>query len=181
MDPAEEKSSTLSDKPVAVTVKNEPENTLFAWRSPARPFKRRDKQFYATIIIIASIVGFILFLTEGFMPVILLISLIFLYYILNTVQPEEIEYSITNKGIKVVDKKTEWNALGRFWFSRRFDSDLLILETAALPGRMEVVIKKEDKETIKKTLSPYLTEEEVPPSALDKAANWFAEKLPGAK
>jgi len=40
------------------------------------------------------------------------------------------------------------------------------------------VINQEDKERIRKTLSSYVVEEEAPPSYLDKAANWFAKKLP---
>ncbi len=44
---------------------------------------------------------------------------------------------------------------------------------------MEVVIKPEIKETLKKEISAYLPFEEVPASGLDKLTNWFAAKLPG--
>lgn len=154
------------------------EKDLLVWTAPSRPFKRRDKQFYLTTISIAGIVCLILFLAEGAMPVILIISLIFLYYVLSTVEPEKIEYKITNKGIKVGDKRTIWQFLGRFWFSQRHDSLLLILETGFLPGRMELVINSEIKENIKNILKDYLVEEEIPPSNLDKVINWFSKKLP---
>ena len=113
------------------------------------------------------------------MPVILLVSLIFLFYILSTIEPEKIKYIITNMGIKVADKKTAWSFLGRFWFSRRFDSELLIIEAFAFPGRMELVFETKDKERIRKILSNHLVEEEIPPSWLDKTALWFSKKLPG--
>lgn len=176
-------NSTLPEdkikEPMEVTVKKEPEKELFSWTAPARPFKRRNREFYVTIIAITVIVGLILLLTEGFMPVILLISLIFLFYILNTVEPENIQYKITNKGIKVADKKTQWELLTNFWFTKRHDNDLLVFGTFSLPGRMELVINEGDKETLKTIISGFITEEEIPPSGLDKAANWFAKKLPG--
>ena len=167
------------NKPMEVTVKKEPEKEIFSWVAPARPFKRRNREFYVTIVAITVIVGLILLLTEGFMPVILLISLIFLFYILNTVEPEKIEYKITNKGIKVADKKTQWEVLTNFWITRRHDNHLLVFGTYVLPGRMELVINEPDKENLKKIISEFVTEEEIPPSGLDKAANWFAKKLPG--
>jgi uncharacterized membrane protein len=154
------------------------EKDLITWVAPARPFKRRDKQFYLTTVSIAGIVCLILFLAEGAMPVILIISLIFLYYVMSTVEPENIEYKITNKGIKVLGSRTEWANLGRFWFSKRNDSDLLVFETNFLPNRMELVIKPENKDEIKKIISDYLVFEVISPSNLDKAIDWFSKKLP---
>jgi uncharacterized membrane protein len=171
-------SQTAENSPLKENSKPELEKDLITWIAPSRPFKRRDKQFYLTAISIAGIVCLILFLAEGAMPVILIISLIFLYYVMSTVEPENIEYKITNKGIKVGGSKTEWQYLGRFWFSKRYDTELLILETSFLPNRMEVVIKSETKEEIKKVLKNYLSEEEIPPSNLDKVINWFSNKLP---
>lgn len=168
----EEVKSTLKES------RPELEKDLVIWIAPARPFKRRDKQFYLTIISIAGLVSLIIFLAEGVMPVILIVSLIFLYYVMSTVQPENIEYKITNKGIKIAGKRTGWESFGRFWFGKRHDSELLIFETFAVPGRIELVIDSDYKEKIKKTLSEYLTEEEISPSILDKAIDWFSKKLP---
>ena len=42
---------------------------------------------------------------------------------------------------------------------------------------MELTINKIDKEKIKKALSLYLTEEEVPPARIDKVTSWFSDKL----
>lgn len=163
------------------TLKQEPETNLVSWTAPARPFKRRDRKFYTTIIAIAALCGLVLFLIEGFLPVILIISIVFLFYILSTVEPEEIEYKITNKGIKIGNTRTDWKLLGRFWFTKRFDNELLTIETGVFPGRLELIIKPELKEEIEKKIGEYLTHEEIPPSSLDKAANWFSEKLPGLK
>ena len=154
------------------------EKDLITWTAPARPFKRRDKQFYVTTISIAAMICLILFLAEGAMPVILIISLIFLYYVMSTVSPEVLEYKITNKGIKIGGKLTEWQNLGRFWFRKRYDSDLLVFETRVIPNRMEFVVKPEIKADIEKILKEYLVEEEISPSNLDKIVDWFGKKLP---
>lgn len=172
MSPAEEKEKQEKE------IKVEPEKDLVSWTAPARPFKRRNKEFYVTIIAISALVGLILFLVEGFMPVLLIISLVFLYYVLSTVEPQNIEYKITNKGIKIADKRTDWDFIKRFWFTRRYDNNLLIFEIASLPGRLEIVIDDEKKEEIKKNLLKYVPEEKTPPSSLDKAANWFSKRLP---
>ena len=174
-----EKQEAEDARPTPVTIARESERDLVTWTAASRPFKRRDREFYVTIIAIAGIVGLVLFLIEGFMPVVLIVSLVFLFYVLSTVEPEKIEYKITNKGVKVVGKRTDWQVMVRFWFSRRFDNELLVIETLGLPGRMELVIDSQDKDKIKKALSAYLLEEEAPPSYLDRAANWFAKKLPG--
>ncbi|MFZ5932740.1 MAG: hypothetical protein ACOYT7_01535 [Patescibacteria group bacterium] len=167
------------EEPRPVVVRREPEKDLIIWTAPARPFKRRDREFYITVIAIAGIVGLILFLVEGFMPVILIVSLVFLFYVMNTVPPENIEYKVTNKGVKVAGKRTDWINLNRFWFSRRFDNELLVFESFTLPGRLELVVESKDKEELRKAITPYLPEEEVSPSYLDKAANWFSAKMPG--
>jgi hypothetical protein len=171
--------STLNDEPQAVVVRREPEKDLVTWTAPSRPFKRRDRQFYVTTFAIAGIVSLILFLAEGIMPVLLIISLVFLYYVLSTVEPENIEYKITSKGVKVLGKLTVWGLFDRFWFGKRFDSDLLILETSNLPGRVEMVIKSDIKDSLKKEISAFIPHEETPASNLDKLTGWFAGKLPG--
>ena len=182
-DEKEHKESTLkeeeSTEPRPVVVKQEPERELVSWKAAARPFKRRDRHFYITVIAMALIVGVVLFFIEGVMPVVLIIALVFLFYVLSTVEPEEIEYAVSNKGVKVAGKKTDYISLGRFWFRHQYDSELLVIEAANLVGRIELVIDKDKKTEIKKALSSHLNEEEIPPAYLDKAANWFADKLPG--
>lgn len=185
MDPAkdqkESSGSTLNSEPQAVVVRREPERELLTWIAPARPFKRRDRQFYTTVFAIAGIISLILFLAEGIMPVILIVALVFLYYVLSTVPPENIEYKITSKGVKIAGKLTEWQAMSRFWFGERSGSEILIFETFLMPGRIEVMITPEIKDSLKREISAYLPFEEIPASGLDKVTNWIAQKLPGNK
>jgi hypothetical protein len=176
-----DKGVKTEEKPEEVEsrVADEPEKTLFAWEAPARPFKRRDREFYVTVVSIFVIIGLVLFLAEGPVPVILLVSFLFLVYVLNTVEPEKVEYRITNKGVKIAERETYWMNIRRFWFSGRLDTSLVVFETLTIPGRLELVVEKNDEERIREILAKFLKEEEVPPSFLDKATNWFNKKLPG--
>ncbi len=160
------------------TAPRELEKDLLVWSAPARPFKRRSRDFYITVIAMAAIVGLVLFFVDGFLPVILIVSLIFLFYVLSTVPPENIDYKITNRGIKIAGKRTDWQNMNRFWTTRRFDTELLVVETFSLPGRLEIVISPELKGEIEKTLTKYLVHEEIPASVLDRSANWIARRLP---
>jgi len=157
--------------------KIEPEKELFSWRAPARPFKKRGKEFWTKIIISASLFSVIVYLAEGAMPVILIIAVIFLFYIMSNVEPEEIGYKITNRGIKIADKLTDMALLNRFWFTKRLGTELLVFEILTIPGRLEVVINSKDQEKIRKVLSTYITEEEVPPTNTDRLASWFSKNF----
>lgn len=172
MDPANDQNSNQ---------RREPEQDLVTWTAASRPFKRRDRQFYVTTFAMAGIVSLVLFLAEGFMPVLLIISLVFLYYVLSTVEPDNIEYKITSRGIKIADKGTDWQYLNRFWFTKRFDNELMIFDTVLIPGRIELVISPDIKSELKKEITTFIPYEEVPASGLDKLTNWFSSKLPGNK
>ena len=174
--PAQIKGNKVNGE--AQTRKIVPKRSLFDWRAPSRPFKRRDREFYVTIVAIAAIVGLVIFIVEGIMPVLLIISVVFLFYVMNTVEPEKIEYRITNKGIEVSGRLTEWERLTRFWFTKRHNDELLVFEMTTFPSRLEVVVNIPDKEKLRKVIKEYLEEEEAPPSFLDKSSNWFAKRLP---
>ncbi len=168
-------------EPQAVVVRREPERELVVWTAPARPFKRRDRQFFISVFAIAGIIALVLFLAEGIMPVLLIVAVTFLYYVLSTVPPENIEYQITTRGLKVAGKLTVWQDLIKFWFGKRLDSEMLFFDTFLIPGRIEVVINPEIKEKLKKEISAYILYEEVPASRLDKVTDWLGAKLQSNK
>jgi hypothetical protein len=151
---------------------------LFSWHAPARPFKRRSRDFYVNLMAMAFLIGIVLFIIEGFMPILLMISLLFLFYIMSTIEPDKMEYEITSNGINFGNLETPWNQLGRFWFTYRFGSEVLVIETASLLGRTEIVINPDDKNKIKDILSKYLVFEKIPPSTMDKMVNRASRFMP---
>jgi len=177
--PAEEEKNKEESTFKGEGVKQEPEKKIISWVAPSRPFKRMNREFWVTAIAMAAIVGLVLFFAEGFMPVILIISIIFLVYVMTTVEPGSMEYVITNKGVKIGEKTFDWEVFVRFWFGRRFDSQLLIIQKYGIPDRLELVINPEQKEEIETSLLKYIPKEKASPSSLDKAANWLTKKMPG--
>ncbi len=174
----ESANSTLNVEPQAVVVRREPERDLVTWTAPARPFKRYGRKFYVTIFSFVGIISIILFIAEGAIPVVLLVSLIFLFYVLSTVSPENIEYKITNKGVKIAGKETPWQNIIRFCFLSKTGGEVLVFDAATFPGRIELVINPEDKDRLKKEISAYTPYEEIKPSFLDKIVDWVVKKLP---
>lgn len=174
----EEVNAPEPEKNGSQVAKPEREKDLYTWKAAVRPFKKRDREFWVTAAAIAGVVGLVLFLVEGFMPVLLVISVAFLFYVMSTVPPEDVEYRITNLGIRVGGRLTSWDVMNRFWFIKRFDSDLLIVETVTLPGRMEYVMDPDKKLEIKDVILKHIPYEDVPASGLDRAAKWFSGKMP---
>ena len=159
------------------SIRFEPEKDLHSWKAPSRPFKKRGREFWVTVLSIAALLAFVLFLAEGVMPVILIISLVFLFYVLSTVTPEEIEYKITNRGVKVADKTTNWDFLTRYWFEKKLGSDVLVFESLNFPGRLETVALEKDVPKIKEVLKKYVPEEKPEQTTFDKASDWVSNKL----
>lgn len=174
-------SGTLSNEPQAVVVRREPERDLVVWNAPARPFKRYGRKFYVTIFSIVGIISIILFIAEGIMPVILMVSLIFLFYVLSTVPPETIENKVTSRGIKIAGKDILWQNISKFCFVSKAGGEVLVLETLSLPGRMELVVNPEIKDVLKREISAFVPYEDLKTSTLDKVTSWVIKKLPDSE
>ena len=50
-------------------VMNVPEKTMFEWEAPSRPFKKRDRRYFATIATIIFVLAFILLFAGAFLPI----------------------------------------------------------------------------------------------------------------
>lgn len=154
------------------------EGVLFSWRGPVRPFKARGKQFFSTVILIAVLLSIIGYVLEGTMVVFLVWAVVFLVFVLFTIPPEEITYTITNKNIVIADKKHPIESATRFWITERWGSTLLIFEIPnQFPGRLELVLAGIDKNNVKKQLEEYITYEERAPGFADRTASWLSKKL----
>ena len=105
------------------------EKDIFAWTQMERPFKRRTREFWLTAIAILVLVSVIFIFIKEFMLVVALLSILFLYYTMSTVEPSTIRYRITNRGIYWGDSRIEWGLLKRFWIKPNLDSEAVFFET----------------------------------------------------
>lgn len=182
-------------EPSPVTIVQEPLKIFLQWESPIRPFKKREREFYTTAGSIIFLVCIILLFIKEFLLIMVLISLAFFLYILNTVKPEKVRHEISNKGIKTGTLSTPqtaqpeqansngklifWDQLGRFWFDKQWDDEILYIENySGFPSRLMILLGEVKKQDIEKILSQYLIQEKPEKTQIERAGEWLQKKIP---
>lgn len=157
----------------------EEERSLMKWRSPARPFKERNREYYTTIGAIVVLLSIILIFAREFLLVAVIVSFAFVAYVLASVRPEVVEHEITTRGIRSGGKFFRWSVLGRFWFREKYGQKMVSIETGLnFPGEIMLLVGEIDQERLKDILRVYLLHETPEPKFVDKAAKWLQEKIP---
>ncbi len=158
-----------------------PEETLVEWTAPARPFKKRNHQFFSTILIIAILISLILFFAGQVLPVAVVIAIVFLVYVTAVIPPQDVKYKLTNYGIYVGKEAFSWATMGRFWFDNKLGQRVLEIELAQFPGRLTFVLiegQTPKEEDLAAVLSEVLLQEKPPLTTYEKAAAWLRDKFP---
>jgi uncharacterized membrane protein YdbT with pleckstrin-like domain len=156
------------------------ENQPLEWSAPGRPFKKRSKQFYLTALLIMLLVEVILFLFSQYLLMVVVISLVFVAFVLASVPPKDFHYRISDEGVMIEDGFYIWRELYDFYFKDRDGVKTLHLGTHAfLPGELIVTLGNMDEEKVKNALLPYLPYREyVKPTFVEKSADWLTKNFP---
>ncbi len=158
---------------------NNGEKELLKWVGPSRPFHTQSRQFFSTVGVIVVLVGLILILASEWMLIIMMVAGVFAYYIWSTVPPEEVEYTITNKGIRAHSKLYKWSELQQWWIEEKWGNKLLSLEqVAGWPKRVYLVLKNINLNELSEILNQYLILEKPELTSMDKFSHWIEEKFP---
>ena len=91
-----------------------------------------------------------------------------------------VTYKITSLGVKVANRRIDWEVISKYWFSKKMDTRVLVLELSVIPRRLDLVIDSKDENAIRKVMKGYAPEDETPPSQIDKTIDWVSGKLPGS-
>ena len=150
-----------------------------SWKSPERVFKARSKKYffkvglYGLIFILAAI-AFGEFFLVG-----VILAIMFVVYVLATHPPNNIEHKITNMGVTSGGRAFLWEELDSFWFDRKGDDRLLIVETKLhYPGRLIVLLTTVSERTLLDLLEKHLHYHPAPVhTLLDKWANSLQQKI----
>lgn len=176
--PEKERITPPVSQPVNTSGDKSELKVLYSWKAPTRPFKKRDREFWTTVIAIVFLVALILFFVKEWFLIAAVISLTFVYYVLSTVKPEEIDCVLNNKGVFYVGQLYPWEGFFRFWFSSQYDQKMVNLDMrGGLVSRLSLMVGEGDEAKIKETLSKYLTEETPNPTLIDNAGKWLQEKV----
>lgn len=153
---------------------------LMTWKSPSRPFKKRQKEFYTTIAAIVFLLAVILIFIKEFLLIGAILALAFVAYVLATVPPEEVEHKVMTNGLDSVGHFYKWEELASFWFGEKWGQPILLVQTRLrFPGRLVILTAGQDSEKIKSQLQKHLTFKEKPEANwMDDAAKWLGEKVP---
>jgi hypothetical protein len=155
------------------------EKVLFEWEAPERSYQKKDRDFWITAISILVLVSVILFFVKEFFLIIALVSVLFLYYVLSTVPPQNVKYKITNRGVYFGEDRYEWDLFTRFWFKKSLSNEVVHFETILrFPRQVSLVINEANKEKIKELVVKRLPLVEESPNFVDKLTKWFVNKLP---
>ncbi len=156
------------------------ERILNEWQALERPFQRKDKDFWTTILSILGLVCLILIFVKEWFLIATLAGLAFLYYVLTTIKPEKSKYKITNKGVYISStQRIDWELIRRFWISKKWGNRMINLDTwLKFPRVFSIVVPKKQENKITETLKKYIPQEENSPQFLDKFSNWVTSKIP---
>lgn len=150
-----------------------------SWKSPERVFKARSKKYfvkvalYALILILAALAFGEIFLVG------VILAVVFVVYVLASHAPETIDHRITNMGIVSGGRSFLWEELDSFWFDKKGDDRLLIVETnLRFPTRLIMLLTTVSERTLLEVLEKHLHFHPGPVHSLfDKWANYLQERI----
>ncbi len=155
----------------------QPEQVVYEWKAPNRPFKKQDRKYYVTIGMIIFLISLILFFAGQFILIAVGIAAGFLLYVLSAIPPETVLNQITTYGIRTDGQLYAWEELGRFWFAIKHKQEVLHIEVSRFPHHITLLPGEKTREELTEVLSNVLLQEQPLPTTFDKAAAWFQDKI----
>ncbi len=157
----------------------EQEKVLVTWKAFSRLYKKREKQFLTIPVVIGVLLGIVLAIAGEWMAIAVIVALIFAYYVWSTVPPEEVEYGITTRGVRVHGRLYMWEAMIRWWITEKWGQRVLMIDTPeGLAFRVVMPLGEMDEEKIEAAMSRYLLHEVPEETGIDKAGKWLSKTFP---
>lgn len=179
IDPKANTQNIDPNGPVPVVTQPEPEKTLYSWTAPSRLYKKRTREFYSTIAALVILLSIILFFAREFLLIAVILAFGFVSYVLASVEPEDIEHTLTNKGIRTHNKLYRFQEISRYWWEEKWQQHLLHVEVPSqFPNKILLLQGSGDKKKVEDIIGKYVIQEKPDPTWLDKSAQWLQEKVP---
>jgi hypothetical protein len=155
--------------------------TLLSWRAPSRPHRKKNRSFYTTVAILIILIAMISLLAGERMLVAVLFALMFLVYVLNFIEPGEVEYKISTQGVTIENHFYHWQELNSFWFENKDGYSVMhILTQLKFPSMIMMVLgTSTSEESVRKIVARFLPYHEIAPkSAIEKWAEGLQKYFP---
>lgn len=171
MDQAVHDSGYLEDRDV---------KTLISWHAPGRPFQKRGRQFFLSIVLLVFLLEVILFLFAQYQLMLVVIALAFLGVSLAVIPPTDFHYRISTEGVKIEDHFYIWQELYDFYFKTIAGGDTVIIRTQAIiPGELHLPLKEITRDHMRRVLVNFLPYREVvKPTFMEKSGDWLSRTFP---
>jgi hypothetical protein len=159
-------------------VRPRPEEVIFEWDAPSRPFKKRNRKYHTTVITIVLLLSLILFFAGQVLTIAVVIAVAFLAYVMSTIPPHAIKNKLTTYGVRSEDNLYYWEELGRFWFDKKHQEKILHVEVGRFPHRLAILLGKVDEKLLTEIMSEVLLKQKPTLTSTEKFAHWLKEKIP---
>ncbi len=154
--------------------------TLLSWTAPGRPFRKKRREFYMSVLLIFFLVELIVFLFAQYQLMLAVAAITFLSIVLSTVPPKDFHYRISTEGLKIEDHFYIWAELYDFYFKRVDGVDTLVVRTEALiPGELRITLGNVSKEHARQVLINFLPYREVVQQTfMERSGEWLSKNFP---
>jgi len=151
---------------------------VLEWEAPARPFKKRNKEYFKTIAAFIFLLAVILFFLKELLFLGSILALFFVSYVLSTIPPQKVKHRITRHGFETGGKLYRFEELFDFWFEKKWGQEMVCIRTYRLPGRILALLGDLDKNKLKEALAKRIPLKEKPEGNwVDKAGDWLTKKI----
>ncbi|MDD2578277.1 MAG: hypothetical protein PHP96_02755 [Candidatus Dojkabacteria bacterium] len=156
-----EKSVKLEEDPVQnrKVVQN---IKLFQWNAPDRYQINFTNKRFLIIVSLALLFSLLLVILGHYFLMAAIMSLLFLLYVAGTTRPLTVEHYVTARGIDTGGKLYEWYMLDSFFFSKKEDRYMLVVNTKLnYPKTLILLLGEDDKDPLFVLLQERLLYEEI--------------------
>lgn len=152
---------------------------IISWKSPVRVFKARSRKYFVKVALYALVFILAAIAFGEFFLVGVILSVVFVAFVLALAAPETIEHKITNMGIISGGRAFLWEELDSFWFDKRGDDRLMVVATKMhFPGRLLIILTNVSERTLLDLVEKHLHFHHGPVhTSLDKWAIWLQERV----
>ncbi len=178
----EEAAAELNDLPVDFeNIPDFSEKQLFTWVSPERVYNpRRSATYKRNMGLLLLLIVLLLFFLSRMGLLAVVLSLIFLGFVLSNVPPRRIRHIITNYGLYTSNHFYPWLERGqRYWYETSHGQEQLIFEIRRFPYRVVLLVGHErNKKQLDKIFSHYFVLQKPEPNDVDKLITWWQKTFP---
>lgn len=157
------------------------DQTMFVWKAPLRPYKKRSTTLLRFFLAVALLVSAVVFFFGDLVTILPIWALLFLFYIFAITPPPIVDNRITVFGVETAGVMLRWDVLSHYYFDERLGYQVLVLVTHGpyYAHSYLVLPDNETKTMVNTILNQHLMLMTNPPKTLtDRVIRFFSALIP---